>query len=103
GRARQVEISGVGVEDAPGMVGDEHAVDGIVDDRLEQRMAGIASREAQNTGGHGEQGKDADHAEDGKEKKNVARRVLVPDEREPRTRAREQERDQKDEADGAAA
>ena len=39
GRPDQVEIGGIGVEHAARLVGDHDAVEGIVDHRLEQRIA----------------------------------------------------------------
>ena len=44
GGADQVEIGGIGVEHAAGLVGDHDAVEGIVDHRLEQRIAARRGR-----------------------------------------------------------
>ena len=103
GGAGQVEIGGIGVEDAAGMVGDEGALGGIVDHRLEQRMAAVAPGQAQDAGGHGEQRKDADGAEHGQEHDNIGLGVVAADIDEAGGGADQKQRHQQHQADGAAA
>ena len=63
GGADQVEIGGVGIKHPAALVGDQHAVETIVDDGLEQRMSAILARIAQNAGGQRKQGENPDRAE----------------------------------------
>ena len=44
--ADQIEIGGVGIEHAAALVGDHDAVEGVVDDRLEHRIVGVACRQS---------------------------------------------------------
>ena len=71
GRPDQVEIGGVGVEHAAGLVGDHDAVEGIVDHRLEQRIALAPAGKLHDAGGHGEQRDDADGAEQRQQRQDV--------------------------------
>jgi hypothetical protein len=57
GGADQVEIGGIGVEHPAAVVGDQDAVKGVVDHRLEQRIAVLFSRKPHDAGSHGEQRK----------------------------------------------
>ena len=59
-RIDQVQIGGVGVDDTAVGIGDEDAVEGLIDDRLDQWVGRPRRRQAQDTGGEREQRKDAD-------------------------------------------
>ena len=50
-RIDQVQIGGVGVDDTAVGIGDEDAVEGLIDDRLDQWVGRTRRRQAQDTGG----------------------------------------------------
>ena len=54
-RAGQRQIGRVGIDDVAARVGDREAVEGMIGDRLHQRIVGGAVGEADDAGGKGEQ------------------------------------------------
>ena len=102
-RADQVEISGVGVEHAARCVGDHDAVEGIVDHRLEHRVAGVLAGKPQDAGGDRKQREHADGAEHRQQQQDVGRRMLAPDIDEAGGRPHQEQRDQQHLADRTAA
>ena len=99
----QREIGGVGVDHAAAPVGDQEAVDRLVDHRLEHRIAGLLAGDAQDAGGEREQREHADHGEEGEQREDIGRGVAAADQQQPDRRADQRDRDQQHHADAAAA
>ncbi len=99
----QIEIGGIGVEDASVLVGDDDTVEGVVDHRLEQRVALLAAAESHDTGGEREQRKDADGAKHREQREDVVFGLAAADIDQPGGGADQQQGDQQHHADRAAA
>ena len=70
-RIDEFEIGGVGVNDAPLAVGDDDAVEGVVDDGFDQRACRFRRRKPQDAGGEREQREHADCGEHRQEGEDV--------------------------------
>ena len=103
GGLEQIEIGRVGVHDAAVRVGHQDAFVGMIDQGLEQRARGLATRRAQNAGREREQ---QEHAERGQHREQREDVGLGPGAADQQQRARgtdEHERDEQHETDTAAA
>ena len=69
--ADQIEIGGIGVDDAAAAIGDGNAVERIVDQRLDQRAAGVRRRQPQDAAGEREQREYADRRQHREEDEDV--------------------------------
>ena len=103
GRPDQVEIGGVGVEHAARLVGDHDAVEGIVDHRLEQRIALLPAGKLHDAGGHGEQREYADGAEQRQQRQDVGSGIVAADIDQAGGGGDQRQGDQQHQADRAAA
>ena len=83
------------------MIGDHDAVEGIVDDRLEQRMAPAAAGKLHDAGGHGEQRDNARRAEQCQQRQNVGSGVSGLDVEQACGGAKQRHGDQQHQADRA--
>ena len=70
-RVDEIEIGGIGVKHAAVTVGDDQAVNGIVDDGLDQRAAGFGRRQPQDAAGKREQRKYPDRGQYRQEAQDV--------------------------------
>ena len=102
-RADQVEIGGIGVEHPARLVGDDDAVEGVVGERLEHRIAAVAAGKRHDAGGKREQREHADGAEHGQQRQDVGFRMVAPDIDDAGGGGDQQQRDQQHHADAAAA
>jgi hypothetical protein len=101
-RADEVEIGGIGVEDAPALVGDQNAFAAVVDQGLEHWMTGVATGDAQDAGGHREQRDEADGAEHGQQCEQIGSGIISGIDKTDRG-ADQQQRDQHHQPDRAGA
>ena len=102
-RIDQVQIGGVGVDDAAVAIGDEDAVEGLVDDRLDQWVGRPRRRQAQDAGGKREQRKYADRGQHREEDENVGLGAALPQHDEGGGRADQECGDQEHQDDTAGA
>ena len=104
GGVDQIEIGGVGVDHAAARIGDQEAVDRLVDHRLEHRArAGVLAGDAQDAGRQRKQREHAGHGEEGQQRQDIRPGVAAADQQQADGRADERDRDQQHHADAAAA
>ena len=84
----QPQIGGIGVDDAPGGIGDQDRVGPAVDQALDQRAGRIAARDAQHAGREREQEEHADHRQDGQQEEDVGLGAGAADQHQRRRRRR---------------
>ena len=70
----QVEIGGVGVDHPAARIGDQQAVDRLVDHRLEHRVGGVLAGDAQDAGRQRKQREHAGHRQQRQQRQDIRRR-----------------------------
>ena len=103
GGVDQVEIGGIGIDHPAARIGDQEAVDRLVDHRLEHRVAGVLAGDPQDAGRQREQREHADHGEDGEQRQDIGPGIAAADQQQADGGADQRERDQQHHADAAAA
>ena len=101
-RVGEIEIGRVGVNDAAVRVGDEDAVDSLVDDGLEQRAGGVLAGRPQDAGGQRKQQEHTDRRQHGQQREDIGLAMGAADQEQPDAGAHQNDRDQQHHADAAA-
>ena len=103
GGVGEIEIGGIGIDDAAVAVSDDDGGGGAVDQRLDQRIAAVRSGHAQKAAGEGEQREHPDGGEHREEGEDIRFGIAGAAEHNRGRGGNKKRRDQKDEADAAAA
>ena len=103
GRPDQVHIGLVGIDHAAAAVGDQHAIEGAVDQSLDQGIAGILPGKAQNSGGERKQREHPDGAEDREQDQDIKRGIAAADLQKPDRGPYQHHRNQQHQPDRSAA
>ena len=98
-RARETEISVVGINDAAVVLDHREPLAGGVGDRLGEIVAGPLPAELDGPDGEGEDEEHAGHGEDGKQPEDQRLRLVVGDDAQADRRSDEQSREEQEEAD----
>ena len=100
----QIEIGGIGIDHPAARIGDQEAVEGLVDHRLQHRArAGFSAGHTQDAGRQRKQRKHPGHGEEGQQRQDIRPGVAAADQQQADGGADERNRDQHNHADAAAA
>ena len=101
--ADEIEIGGIGVDHAAVAVGDDDAVEGAVENRLDQRAAGLRGGEPQDAAGEREQREHADRGEHRQEAEDIRLGIAAAEQHDAAGGGNQHAGDQQHEDDAAAA
>ena len=99
----QREVSAIAIDDAAAGIGDQQALTGVVDDRLEQGARRLSTGNAQDPGGERKQEKSAGHGENRQQRQDVRLGIGAADEQEGCAGTDEDQCDQQHQSDAAGA
>ena len=101
-RVGEIEVGRVGVNDSAVGVGNEDAVDSLVEDGLEQRASGVLTGRPQDAGGQRKQQEHTNRRQHGQQREYIGLTTGPADQEQPDAGAHQNDRDQQHHADAAA-